>query len=80
MHLPLTEEEVIVQNIHDLDAGGSPPQLAAVKDMADSLLVEWHCNPVGQNWAATFVKRHQSLKLCSIESTTKGESFAKNLR
>jgi hypothetical protein len=57
MNLLLTEEEVIAQHILDLDAQGFPPWLAAVKDMADSLLVEQHCDPVGQNWAVTFVKR-----------------------
>jgi hypothetical protein len=61
MKLLATEEEVIVQYILDLDARGFPPRLAAVRDMADSLLAERHCNPVGNNWAATFVKRHPEL-------------------
>jgi hypothetical protein len=56
MKLPKTEEDVIVQHILDLDARGFPPQLAAVKDMADSSLAECHQDLVGQNWAATFVK------------------------
>jgi hypothetical protein len=63
MKLFLTEEEVIVQHILDLDARGFPPRLAAVKHMADSLLAERHCDPVGQNWAATFVKRRLELKV-----------------
>jgi hypothetical protein len=63
MKLFLTEEEVIVQHILDLDAQGFSPRLAAVKDRADSLLAERHCNPVGQNWAATFVKRCLKLKV-----------------
>jgi hypothetical protein len=37
-----TDEEVIVQHLLDLDARGFPPRLAAVKDMADSLLAERH--------------------------------------
>jgi hypothetical protein len=57
MKLRLTEEETVVQHILDLDARGFPPQLAAVKDMADSLLAERHQDPVGHNWAANFVKR-----------------------
>jgi hypothetical protein len=57
MNLVKAEEEVIVQHILNLDAQGSSPRLAAVKDMADSLLAECHRNPVGQNWAANFVKR-----------------------
>jgi hypothetical protein len=49
MNFLLTEEGVIVQHILDLDARGFPSWLAAVKDMAGSLLAECHCNPVGQN-------------------------------
>ena len=63
MKLLVTEEDVIVQHILDLDARGFPPRLAAVKDMADSLLAERHRDPVGQNWAATFVKRRPKLKV-----------------
>jgi hypothetical protein len=63
MILLKTEEDVIVQHILNLDARGFPPRLAAVKDMADSLLAERHRDPVGQNWAATFVKRRPELKV-----------------
>ena len=31
--------------------------------MADSLLAERHRDPVGQKWAATFVKRRPKLKV-----------------
>jgi hypothetical protein len=31
--------------------------------MAHSLLDERHCDPVGQNWAANFVKRRPELKV-----------------
>lgn len=54
---------MIDQHILDLDARGFPPRLAAVKDMADSLLAERHRDPVGQNWAATFIKRQPELKV-----------------
>ena len=57
------EDEVIVQHILDLDVQGFPRRLAAVKDMADSLLVACHHDPVGQNWAATFVKRQPELQV-----------------
>lgn len=63
MKLLKTEEEVIVQHVLDLDARGFPPQLRDVKDMADSLLAERHRDPVGQNWAATFVKRQPELQV-----------------
>jgi hypothetical protein len=63
MNLSITEEEEVVQHILDLDARGFPPWLAAVKDMADSLLAERHRGPVGQNWAANFVKRQPKLKV-----------------
>lgn len=49
MKLLKTEEETIVQHVLDLDARGFPPRLAAVKDMADSLLAERHQDPVGKN-------------------------------
>ena len=42
MKLLKTEEEVIIQHILDLDSRGFPPRLAAVKDMADSLLAARH--------------------------------------
>jgi hypothetical protein len=58
-----TEEDVIVQHILDLDLRGFPPRLATVKDMADSLLAERYEDPVGQKWAATFVKRRPELKV-----------------
>jgi hypothetical protein len=57
MKLLPTEETVIVQHILDLDVREFPPRLAAVKDIADSLLAERYRDPVGQNWASTFVRR-----------------------
>ena len=59
--LTVTEEEVIVRHILELDSRGFPPRLAAVKDMADSLLAARHCKPVGVNWPASFVKRTPEL-------------------
>jgi hypothetical protein len=58
-----TEEDVIVKHILDLDERGWSPQLAAVKEMADSLLAERHRDPVGQNWAKSLVKRRAELKV-----------------
>jgi hypothetical protein len=55
-----TEEDVFVQHILDLDARGFPPRLAAVKDVADSLLAERYRDPVGQNWAKTFVRLREA--------------------
>ena len=63
MKLLKTEEEVIIQHILDLDSRGFPPRLAAVKDMADSLLAARHQDPVGINWASTFVQRTPELKV-----------------
>ena len=63
MKLTETEESVIIQHILDLDARGFPPQLAAVKDMADSLLSVRHQDPVGVNWPSTFVKRTSERKV-----------------
>jgi len=63
MKLTKTEESVIVEHILNLDARGFPPRLAAVKAMADSLLAERHRDPVGVNWASTFVKRQPELKV-----------------
>jgi hypothetical protein len=37
--------------------------LAAVKELAEFLLAERHRDPVGQNWAANFVKRQPELKV-----------------
>jgi len=63
MKLLLTEEETIVQYILDLAIRGFPPRLDAIRDMADSLLAERHRDPVGENWAKTFVKRRPELKV-----------------
>jgi hypothetical protein len=63
MKLLNTEEEVILQHILNLDAREPPPWLAGVEDTADSLFAEHHRDPVGQNWAATFVKRCPGLKV-----------------
>jgi hypothetical protein len=57
------EEDVIVQHILDLGGRGFPPQLAAVKNMADLLRKERGQPPVGVNWAATFVKRRPELQV-----------------
>jgi hypothetical protein len=58
-----SEKKVIVQHILVLDVQGFLPWLAAVKEMADLLLAEHHQDPVGQNWAANFVKRQPELKV-----------------
>ena len=63
MRILPTEEEVIVQHILDLDARGSPPRLADVKAMVDSLLAERGQAPIGKNWPSMFVQRQD--KLCS---------------
>jgi len=63
MKLLKTEEAVIIQHVLDLDSRGFPPRLAAVKDMADLLLAARNRDPVGVNWANTFVKRTPELKV-----------------
>ena len=63
MKLTVIEEEVIVRHILELDSRGFPPRLAAVKVMADSLLAARHCDPVGVNWPANFVKRTPELEV-----------------
>jgi hypothetical protein len=63
MKLLKTEEDVIFEHILNLDEREWAPWLAAVKDMADCLLAERHRDPVGQNWAASFVKCRPELKV-----------------
>ena len=63
MKLLKIKEDMIVRHIHDLDEQRFPPRLAAVEDMANSLLAEHHQDPVGQNWAVNFVKRQPQLKV-----------------
>ena len=50
-----------MRHILELYSRGFAPRLAAVKDTADSLLAERHCDPVGVNWPASFVKRTREL-------------------
>lgn len=59
------EELVVVQYILSLDAQGFPPWLAAVKAMAGSLPTARHQDPVGVNWASTFIKCWLKLKVKS---------------
>ena len=61
MRLRPTEEEVIAQHILYLEERGFPPRLAAVNDMADTLLAERGQLPIGRNWACNFVRRHPLL-------------------
>ena len=59
--LTVTEEEVIIRHILELDSREFSPRLAALKDMADSLVAARHCKPVGINWLASLVKRTPEL-------------------
>ena len=63
MKLIKTKESVIVQHILDLNSRGFPPQLAAVKDMADLLLTTRNQDPVGINQASSFIKHTPKLKV-----------------
>ena len=63
MKLLKTKEAVIIQHVLDLDSREFPPRLATVKDMADLLLAARNRDPVGINWANTFVKRTPKLKV-----------------
>jgi hypothetical protein len=62
MRLLPTEEAVIVQHILNLEERGFPPRIAAVNDMADTLLAERGQHPIGKNWASTFVRRQLELR------------------
>jgi 2-keto-3-deoxy-L-rhamnonate aldolase RhmA len=61
MRFTVSEEQVIVQHILDLDVQAFPPRLAAIKDMAHALLAARHYEPVGQRWLHHFVKRQPDL-------------------
>jgi hypothetical protein len=63
--LTITEEEVLLQRILDLDSQGFPPQLAIVRDIANLLLANRGQQPaptIGKNWVTNFVKRYPSLQ------------------
>ena len=63
--LTITEEEVLLQRILDLDNQGFPPQLAIVRDIANILLAnrgQQLAPTVGKNWVTNFVKRYPSLQ------------------
>jgi hypothetical protein len=62
MRLLVTEEEMLCDHILDLDWRGFSVRLSTVKDLADSLLAARNCEPVGQNWAKSFVKRRPELR------------------
>ena len=63
MRLLVTEEETLCDYILDLDWRGFPVRLSTVKDLADSLLAARNREPVGQNWAKSFVKRRPELRI-----------------
>jgi hypothetical protein len=56
------EEEVIIEFIIELDAKGFSPTLAAVRDMANTVLAERSATAVGQNWPSNFVARTPTIK------------------
>jgi len=63
--LTITEEEVLLQRVLDLDLQGFPPQLAIVRDIANILLSNRSQQPaptVGKNWVPNFVKRQPLLQ------------------
>jgi hypothetical protein len=60
--LTMVEEEAVVRYILDLDTRGFPPSLAAVRDMADTLLALRGTERVGKHWPSNFVKRTDCLK------------------
>jgi hypothetical protein len=63
--LTLTEEEVLLQRILDLDAQGFPPQVAIVRDIAYIILSNRSQQPaptIGKNWVTNFVKRQPLLR------------------
>jgi hypothetical protein len=55
------EEEVIIRHVLDLDQRGFAPTYAAIRDMADKLLVARSAGQVGVHWPRNFVKRTGSL-------------------
>jgi hypothetical protein len=56
------EEEVIIKFIIKLDAKGFSPTLAAVRDMANTLLAKHSATAVGRNWPSNFVARTPTIK------------------
>jgi hypothetical protein len=63
MKLLLTEEQTIVDYILNLDTRGFAPRLAALKDIADLLLAERHCDSVGPAWLRVFIRHRLELKV-----------------
>jgi hypothetical protein len=61
--LTLTEEQIIVRYILDLDSQGFAPRLCEVADMADKVLGVRGGEPVGKKWAARFITRSNALKI-----------------
>ena len=53
-----TEEQVLIQWILSMDSRGYPPQVSAVRNVAQLLLQK----RVGKYWPARFVKRHPTLR------------------
>ena len=63
--LTLTEEQVLLQRILDLDEQGFLPQISIVRDTAD-LILATRCEripqTVGKNWVTNFVNRYPSIR------------------
>jgi hypothetical protein len=60
--LSTTEESVIVRKVLELSQRGFHPRVSQVGEMANILLQKRNGGQVGQNWATTFIKRHEGLK------------------
>jgi hypothetical protein len=61
-NLTKLEEEAIVDFIIKLDSKGFSLTLAAIQDMANTLLAQQDAPIVGQNWPSNFVVRTPSIK------------------
>ncbi|KAM3066847.1 hypothetical protein ACMFMG_012173 [Clarireedia jacksonii] len=62
--LTLSEEDIIVQYVLDLDVRGFPLTLAAVADMANHILTTRGEKKVGKHWVQRFVDRCTEFKVC----------------
>ena len=66
--LTLSEEDILVRKVLELDFRGTPVRLDKLRDFASSITQARGAPPVGSKWAYNFIKRTLPLRTRTTRS------------